>query len=136
MCNSCILTFYKAGDIHHFPRPALWSGLFSFHKKDKEYVEPYDHQIKYNFYCRMTVTVLCMVVRSLTGGTHSLRYPTCGSSSPIKSPGLSVPALLPATSIAPLPSRSPATFHDISLPGACMDSFQFQTLKDPISAAL
>lgn len=27
------------------------------------HVEPYDHQIKYNFYCRMTVTVLCMVIR-------------------------------------------------------------------------
>ena len=27
------------------------------------HVEPYDHQIKYNFYRRMTVTMLCMVVR-------------------------------------------------------------------------
>ena len=27
------------------------------------HVEPYDHQIKYNFYCRMAVTMLCMVVR-------------------------------------------------------------------------
>ena len=27
------------------------------------HVEPYDHQIKYNFYRRMAVTVLCIVVR-------------------------------------------------------------------------
>ena len=27
------------------------------------HVEPYDHQSKYNFYRRMTVTLLCMVVR-------------------------------------------------------------------------
>lgn len=27
------------------------------------HVESYDHQIKYGFYCRMTITMLCMVVR-------------------------------------------------------------------------
>ena len=27
------------------------------------HVEPYDHQVKYHFYRRMAVTVLCMVVR-------------------------------------------------------------------------
>ena len=27
------------------------------------YVKAYDHQIQYRFYCRMTITMLCMVVR-------------------------------------------------------------------------
>ena len=27
------------------------------------HVEPYDHQVKYHFHCRMAVTVLCIVVR-------------------------------------------------------------------------
>lgn len=27
------------------------------------HVEPYDHQVKYHFHCRMAVTVFCMVVR-------------------------------------------------------------------------
>ena len=41
-------------------------------------------------------------------------------------------SLLPATSISLLSSLFPASFHGISLPAACVDSFQFQTLKYPI----
>lgn len=112
--------------------PAFFKPLDPLVQVQLPHIEPYDHQVKYHFHCPHGRNSALHGSTSLTGGTHSLRYPTCGSSSPIRSQRLSVPALLPATSISLLSSLFPASFHGISLPAACVDSFQFQTLKYPI----
>ena len=43
--------------------PASFKPLDSPVQVHLPHVEPYDHQVKYHFHCRMAVTVLCMVVR-------------------------------------------------------------------------
>ena len=45
--------------------PAFFKPLDPLVQVQLPHIEPYDHQVKYHFHCRMAVTVLCMAVTVL-----------------------------------------------------------------------